>query len=601
MLKALHRLRNQIVYTIKIPHVALAWVFLFLLLILVVQPIIEIAVGSLTVGPRDARQLSQGVGTFTPFYWDRALISSLNYRLFFQPLGNTLTVSFLSTIMAMIMGLGLAWLRIRTDMPLKGIIGTLAFVPYILPSWAIALAWLGVFRHDDIWLRAPGVLQYFTGLTVPNWFVFGPVPISIILALNYFAFTYLLASASLATIDSALEESAEINGANSSIVLRRITLPLILPSLASAFILTLIIGVANFGVPHFLGSPANYYTLPTMMYSRIRTGRMGDAFVIGIVMILLASLVLFLNSRVVGTKRQYTTLSGKGGRRSKTSLGQWRYPVASAVLVFLFFAGVFPVLMLGLESLQFLAGSYSLDNMSLAFWTGRGMMGQEDGVLVSPRVLAAARNTIVIGLSVGTISVVSSLLLGYSIAKGRGSWLSRIVEQLSFLPFVIPGVVLGAIYLTMWANPPLFLPSLYGTLAVIVLALAVFRMPYAARSGISAMMQIGAELEEAATLHGCSFGQKLRRVLIPLTRQGLLVGFLLNFIGAAKDLTIVIMLSTTRTQTLSVVAESLTEYGEVQFGYAIALIIVAIVLVGTVLATKISKSDPVEVFKGAGG
>jgi iron(III) transport system permease protein len=568
------------------------------LLYLVARPAVEIFLRSVRIQPRDsARFPGRTAGEWTTLYWERALASPYAPGGFYGPLTNTLVVSTAFTVLAITVGTLLAWLVVRTDMPLKGPIGVLTVLPYILPSWTLAMAWVAMFRNDRQFTGVTGFLQHITGLAVPEWMVYGPVPISLVLAVNYVAFAYLLAAAALATVDSSLEECGEMHGASSRRVLTRITSPLILPALASAFILTFTAGLGTFGVPAYLGSPVGYEMLATWLYGNMNLGRPGDAFVLASVLVILASITFYVNTVVLGRRRQFTTMTGKGSRRRPTTLGRWRWPVSLAVAGSLFAVGTFPIGLLIVQSMQRRLGDYSLSNMTLDYWISPQVESFFQGALADPRIVHAGTNTVVLGVSVGAITLVVGLLMAYIIARGRGTLLSRLLDQLSFLPYIIPGVAFGAIYLTMFARPIGPLPALYGSMALVILASAVYRLPYAVRTGTSAMMQVGPELEEAAKMHGASFLGTIRKVMLPLTKQGLLAGFILVFVGVMKDLSLVIMLVSSRTEVLSVVALGHNERGVEQIAYAIAVIIVAIVLLGVWVSKRMSGADPVTVFE----
>ena len=593
---------NLAVRYLTTPRIVLGWILVILLLYLVLYPVVELVVQSFQLQGRDAiRFRGQSAGDWTLYYWQRALASQLSQRIFVRPLINTLIISSGYTALAMLIGTVLAWLVVRTDMPWGKLVGSLAMIPYILPSWTLGLSWITFFRHDGQLHGIKGMLQSLTGIQVPEWLVYGPVPIIIVLAMNYFAYTYLLASAAFATVDSSLEEAAEIHGASRGYILRRITMPIILPALASAFVLTFASGLGTFGVPAYLGRPANFEVMSTYLYGNMQLGRTGDAYVLATVLIILAAITVYLNSLILGARRQFTTMTGKGTRKKVTSLGVWRYPIGVLAVLFTAFAGLLPICLLVLQSLQKRLGDYSLSNLTLDYWIGKQVDVVYKGVLLEPRVMKAALNTTILGLSVGAISVIGGLLLGYVIARGRGTRLSRIVEQLSFLPYIVPGVAFGAMYLSIWAVPRGPLPALYGSLALLILASAVKRMPYAARTGISTMLQIGNELEEAATIHGASWFTTVRRILAPLARHGLFAGFILTFVGVSKDLSLVVMLVSARTEVLPVTAFGYVDAGVDQLSYAVAVIIIVIVLLGTALAKKLTKGDPMEAFKNAGG
>ena len=590
---------NALMQHLTTPHLLMGWLFVVVLGYLVMVPLAEIVLQSVSVQRADVARLGGAtVGDWTGYYWLRAVASKFSNRLFYSPIVNTLGVSFAFTLIAILIGVTLAWLMVRTDLPWKGPIGALALLPYILPSWTLALAWITFFRHDQQVQNVKGVLQTLTGIVVPEWLVYGAVPITLVLALNYFAFTYLLAAAALTSVDSSLEESAEIHGASRLKILRRITLPLILPSLASAFILTFAAGIGTFGVPVYLGRPVNFEMMATYLYGNMRLGRQGDAFVLATVMVLLASLTVYLNAVVIGKRRQFVTMGGKGVRTQITRLGKWRYPVASGLLLVMAAVSVFPIVLLALQSIQKRMGDYSLSNITFDFWLGEAVVTTGAGILASPKVINAGINTIVLGISVASICTLLGLLLGYTIVRGRGTLLAKIIELLSFFPYLIPAVAFGAVYLTMWATPKGPIPALYGTMALLILASCVFRLPYSARTGSAAMMQVGKELEEAARIHGAGLFTIMRRILMPLIRHGLFVGFVLVFITVAKDLSLAAMLVTANTEVLSVVALGYADLGLDQATNAIALIITGIVLVGIWVLKKVSKSDPMRTFGG---
>lgn len=556
--------------------------------------------GSLRLGARDVvRFPGSSQGDWTLAYWERALASEFSSRTFYEPLFNTLLVCAVFTVLTLAIGTLLAWLVVRTDLSNKGPIGALVVLPYILPSWTLALAWVTLFRHDGQDAAVQGVLQSLTGIAVPDWFVYGPVPIILVLVVNYVAFAYLLAAAAFSTIDSSLEESAEIHGATRLRAFRRITVPLVLPAVGSAFILTFAAGLGTFGVPAYLGMPVGYEVMSTWLYGNMRIGRAGDAFVLAVVLVALAAFTVYLNTLLVGRRRQFTTITGKGHRRQLISLGRWRQPLSWAIMIGTAVVGLLPILLMVIQSLQRRLGQYSFSNFTLDYWIAPEVASFFRGALRDPRVLEATMNTLYLGLSVGAITVVAGLLIGYAIARGRGSRLARVLEQMSFLPYIIPGVAFGAIYLTMWATPWGPLPALYGTMALLILAASVYRLPYAARTGTSAMMQVGQELEEAAKMHGASFLTTIRRVLIPLTKQGLFVGFILVFVGVTKDLSLFVMLASSRTEVLSVVALGHTERGLEQIAYAIAVMVVAFVLLGVAVARRVSGAESANLFRNS--
>ena len=168
----------------------------------------------------------------------------------------------------------------------------------------------------------------------------------------------------------------------------------------------------------------------------------------------------------------------------------------------------------------------------------------EPGVLLNPRIYKTAWNSIRLSLYTAFFTALLGVILGYAIVKGRGTRLSKLVEQLAYIPYVIPGIAFGAVYIAMFARKMGPLPALYGTFALLVIVSVAKHIPYSSRSGVSAMMQVGRELEEAAQVAGANVWQRFRRIIFPLTSSGFVSGFLLTFITTMRELSLIILLVT---------------------------------------------------------
>jgi iron(III) transport system permease protein len=569
------------------PHVLLSLALLGFLIYLVVVPLVTIVQASFLWLEAD-RRLSGGLarpGEYTLFHWDRVLLGDLSGALLWGPLRNSVLIAVGATALAMTVGGALAWLTTRTDLPGRRALAGIIPIPYVIPSWPLALAWITLFKTPEVGGR-PGALESLLGIHVPIWLAYGPVPIIICEALHYYAFTFLLLSGALATLDSRLEESAEVLGASRWRVLTRVTFPLMLPALLSALALTFSSTLSAFGTPYFLGVPIRYYTLPMMVYTNMNpsTGNPGDGFVLALVLILLSVAVIALNQRAIGRRKGFATITGKGFTSRPTALGAWRWPLSVLVWCYLAVAVLGPLLVIGWQSVMLRDGDYSLANLTLQYWAGAPdpSVGEgEPGVLLNPAVRSAAVNSVTLAVSVALICAFAGVLLGYAIVKGRGTRLSRTLEQVAFLPYVIPSIAFGAIYLTMFAS------TLYGTFALLVLVSVVSHLPYSSRTGTSSMMQIGGELEEAAVIAGASWWRRFRSIILPMSASGLLAGFLLTFITTMRELALIILLVTPGTRVLTALTFRYQEQGYPQFGSAIVLIIIAIVLAANFAVSRV--------------
>ncbi len=172
------------------------------------------------------------------------------------------------------------------------------------------------------------------------------------------------------------------------------------------------------------------------------------------------------------------------------------------------------------------------------------------------------------------------MILGYAIVKGRGTWLAKSIEQLAFVPYVIPGIAFGAVYISMFAKPVGPIPALYGTFALLVIVSVAKNLPFSSRSGTSAMMQVGRELEEAAEVAGAGPWLRFRRIIFPLTRGGFVSGFLLSFITSMRELSLIILLVTPATQVLASMTMRYLENGQEQQADAVIVLLIVLVLIG---------------------
>jgi iron(III) transport system permease protein len=227
--------------------------------------------------------------------------------------------------------------------------------------------------------------------------------------------------------------------------------------------------------------------------------------------------------------------------------------------------------------------------LSLAHWIGRSditINSGEPGILRNPAIYRAAWNSIKLSAYTAFFTAFLGVILGYAIVKGRGTRLARIVEQLAFIPYVIPGIAFGAVYISMFTKPVGPIPPLYGTFALLVVVSVAKHIPYSSRTGVSAMLQVGRELEEAAAVAGANAWQRFRRVIFPLTTSGFVSGFLLTFITTMRELSLIILLVTPATMVLATQTMRYKENGDDALANAIIIILVVITAVGNFMIGK---------------
>ena len=592
------RLKNQIKAVVTNPYNIIVLIAVVLLVYLIVLPLLDMIATTFELAQRDIRAVGGGkAGDFTLYYWQRLLASELSWTMLIKPLINSLLIGVCVSVCAILLGSILAWLMVRSDLPFKKFFSLAVIIPYMIPSWCKSQAWLSMFKTARLG-GAPGFMASL-GLDVPEWLAYGPVAIIIVLTLHYYAYTYLLVSSALNSINSELEEMGEIQGAGKAMILRRITLPLVLPAILSAVILTFSKAIGTFGTINYLGSPVSFRTLSSELYSNSKSQNTQTAFAMAILMICIASLSVFVNQRLIGARKSYATIGGKGGRSTPIGLGGWK-PIVTIILFIFFIVGIImPVIILILESCMLKEGTYSLSNFTLYYWIGEGdpnIMEGVPGIFKNETFMMSLVNSLKLTLVNGVFGTIFGQMLGYICAKGRGKLHGKLVEQLVFIPYLIPSVAFGGIYLSMFSKPQMLfgvtlIPPLYGTFALLTLTSVVKHLPFASRAGTSNMLQISGELEEAATIEGAGFFKRFVKIVFPLSKGGFISGFMLIFVSIMKELDLIILIMTPKTSTLPYLAFQYQNQNCPQASNCVAIVMFSIVFLVYALANIFGDAD----------
>ena len=584
------RLKNQVLNVVKNPFNMIVAVSMVVLFCLIVIPLLQMIASTFTAAKGEIKRIGGNVGDFTLYYWKYLLVGKLSGATLWGPLKNSLVVGLFTVLVSVPLGSVLGWLVVRSDLPGKKLIGMLVVIPYMIPSWCKALAWLAVFRN-----KTSGSLGFLAGLgiPIPDWLAYGPVAIVLCMSLHYYAFSYIHVSSALRSINSELEEMGEICGANKVQILKSITLPLVLPSILSAVVMTLSKSIGTYGVAANLGSRIGYFTLATKMKTFINGGPQGVGFAMSLVLISLAALIIFSNQKLIGVRKSYATIGGKGGRSNEMHLGKAKAPLMAFLVVFLFFAMVAPMFVLVMETFQVTTGNgYALSNLTLYNWIGAVEEADRyisyPGIFRNPEFGKAVYNTIRLTFIGSIITALCGQFLGYISTRGRGKWYGSTTEQLVFIPYLMSGIAFSSMYVAMFSQPRLggLIPSLYGTFTLIVLTSVVKHFPFASRSGTANMMQIAVELEEAADINGANFWQRMGKIVLPLAKNGFISGFMLTFISIAKELDLIIIMMDKHTQTMSYLAFTYSQEGYNQMADAISVCVLLFILVCYITANR---------------
>lgn len=568
---------------------------------MIILPLISIVVDTFTVHSSERMRIrGSEEGDLTTYHWNSVFAGKYSYSIFYQPLLNTILVSLVSCAIAISLGGLMAWLVTRTNLRFRKAISTMIILPYIMPSWTLAMAWLNFFKNSRIG-GAQGLFTALTGIETADWFAYGFFPIVIVLGLHYAPFAYILIGGILRNMDANLEEAAVILKASRLKIFRKITIPIVLPAVLSTFLLVFSSAMSAFAVPAFLGSPVRYQVLTTQLFRTLNGVNPGYGYLIALVMIAIGTLILTINQILIGRRKSFTTITGKASNISRVNLKGFKNVISIGLLIFLILITIVPLVTFALETFLVVPGDYSFENLSTIFWVGEGqpdIASGEPGILKNKYILQGLWNSVSLSVLVALIAGTVGILVGYAVVKTRGKPLSNLLDRLAFFPYLIPSMAFGAIYLSMFAVNRGPIPALYGTFAILVIAGSVKYLPFATRAGINAVLQLGKEIEEAAMIFGIKWWKRMIRIIIPIQKSAFVSGYMLPFISSMRELSLYILLVTPSTRILTTMLFQYNEKGWDQYANAIVLLIIVVVLASYFILNKITGAS---IDKGIGG
>ncbi len=581
------RLTQRLLQPANILAILMAILFIYIMAI----PVIMMIKDAVTVQPADGGRTGQSAGEPTSYYLWRALRSPVSSDLFWVPLWNTLSVALVVIFLTLIFGTFLALVVQKTNVYGRKWLATALVIPYVLPSWTYALAWQSIFTNRTTGGQS-GWLENL-GLNPPDWLAYGRVPMIIIFTLHYAPLVFLLISNSLARINSCNEEAALNSGADRRTVLWKITLPLLRPAILSASTLVLAKSIGEFGAAYVIGLPVNFSVLSTSLYQSINTRQTGVAAVLAGALIIIGALGLFVDYLFLRNARKYITITGKGNSARVSSLGRYRSPLSAVALLAFGISVVLPLATLLLSTIMRHPGNFAFSNFTLDYWIGTNLptQGFREGLLINDKLWSALWNTIWMAAIAAAAAALMGMLTGYAVTRTTSSPLANLLKQLAFIPYLVPGISFAVAYLSLFAVQRGPIPALYGTTIILILILAADEVPFASRSGISSMMQLGREAEEASMNTGASWTQTMRKIVLPIQKSALAAAFVLPFISATQSLSPVIILATPETNLLTTLSMNLVDYGYTHAANGVTMMICLVALLGMVITRKVLKVD----------
>src|SRR5215831_6517886 len=493
-------------------------------------------------------------------------------RVFADPalqkaLWNTCVLAFWVGLASVAVGAPLAWLTARTDVPGRGLIRGLVMASFVTPPFLGAFAWVMLAGPNAGILNT--VWRSVTSAEAPLLNIFTMPGLVFVVSIYTFPYVYIMVANTLALIASDLEEAAAILGAGRLAVARTVTLSMVLPALASGFILAVLQALALFGSPAILALPAGFHTVTTQIWSLFQLPpKVEQAAAFSVPLLLATALLLNIQKRLLG-RRGYAAVGGKGGQRRTIPLGSWRWPALAACLLVMSGAIFLPYAVLAKGAFArawaqpLTRDNFTLGNFAFTFF--------EYGA-----TRAAIVNTLELAVLTACIGAAMVALLSY-VTNRRLVVGHQLVAFLVLAPVVVPGVVLAVGLFIAYTRPPFVL---YGTLWILFLAYLTKEMPVGYAQADATFRAIPADLEDAGRVLGAGRLRILKEVTAPLAKSGIIAAWCFIFIGVIRELSASILLFTPSTKVMSVVIFDLKEEG--QFG---AISVLGLVMLALTFAT----------------
>lgn len=499
----------------------------------------------------------------------------------YQALINSLIIACGTTIGSTIIGTFFAWLVTRTDLPYKTFMKSMFLVPFMLPSFIGALAWKMLLSPNAGFINKFFINEL--GFSGPIFNIYTYLGIVLVEIMYLFPFVFIQVCGALERMDPTLEESARISGAGLFTITRKITIPLVLPSILSGALLIILYSMAHFGTVAVLGIENGIFNIPTLIYHRIhQSGGSFDSIrtgtVLSTVLVISAALIIWLQGKIL-SKGNYQIIGGKSFRPMELKLRGLRTPLFLLCLAYIGFTIVLPTVVI------FLVGG--LKTYGLAFTWENLSLENYKFILFDYKVTKdAIFNSLSLGLGSALITMFVGVMISYVIVKmkvrGKG-----ILEFLGMLPFSVPGSVIALGVILAWSGK--YGINLYNTVWIILVAYIARYMAFSLKSNSAALEQVHDSLVEAARSCGASMWQSLKDIVLPLVRPGMIASFFLIFLPSLRELTVSIMLYSPTTRTIGVAIYTLNEDGETVMSAALAGIALILIVLGQMFINRLTK------------
>ena len=484
---------------------------------------------------------------------------------------NTLVFTVVTTLVALIIGLPIAWLTERTNIPGKGLVYATMTLGLLIPGIYTAMGWTFI-AHQRIGFLNRWLVSTF-GLEQGPINIATPVGMGFVQGLSLAALAFILTAQMFRAMNPSLEEAAKIHGMNFFSTLRRVTLPLAFPAILAAVIYIATIAIATFDIPAIIGLGNRVYMLSTFVFLKTNPGddefpQHGVTAALGVLMIGVAVLLTWWYSQVLRQGHRYQVITGKGYRPTLLDLGQWGWVGWVFIGLYVVASKVLPLLLIAYVALTPYVAPPS--------WEMLGRMSFMAFERVDwDLVFRGLGNTVLLVALVPTVTLVIAFCMSWLIVRS-GSRYRYVLEFGAFLPHALPEVILAvaALLLSLFVLKGVI--PLYGTVWLIAIVYVVSRLAFATRALNSSLLQIHKELEEAAYTAGLSPVRTSWRILVPLLRPTIMSVWIWSAILVYRELTVAVFLISHDNITLPAVIWSYWNSNATNLAAAVTLVMTGV-------------------------
>ena len=502
-----------------------------------------------------------------------AIYTLANYRelltdpFLLQVIKNTLVFAVSSTLVALVIGLPIAWLVERTTLPGKTLVYTLMTLGLLIPGIYTAMGWT-LIAHPRIGILNRWLVDIL-GLESGPINIATPIGMGFVQGLSLASLAFILTAQMFRAMNPSLEEAAKVHGMGFGGIFRRITLPLAMPGILAAVIYIVTIGLATFDIPAILGLGNRVYMLSTFIYLKVHPQgsglpEYGITGAVGVFMIVIAGLLTLWYGQVLRQGHRFEVVTGKGYRPALLDLGGWSVAGWGFIALYAFMSKLLPLLMIAYAALTpyFAPPSWAMmGRLSLVHFF------EMDWELV----LRGVKNTVTLVMIVPLLVVLFAFCISWLVVRSRRR-ARYILEFGAFLPHALPEAILaiGALLLALFVVGDVV--PIYGSIWLIALVYVVARLAFATRAINGSLLQVHKELEEAAFVAGLSNFRTAWRILLPLLRPAVMSVWIWTALLVYRELTVAVFLTVQDNITLPAVIWSYWYAGGINKASAVTLL-----------------------------